>query len=958
MKLDEKKITYKKPQQNIYIKKKSLSDKSEYSFSINNSKISNYNNNNIEEGKINNNKKQNKNNFISITDFSDNNDDNNFISIIHSSIIEYPDNNLDKIKKVDANNYFNKENNSISSFNDLKLSILNKKHSFNTPFIFSKDGIDLQNPKKIEEEKNYQIKRYRYLKNYKYSFNPKIRRQNSKIIQKWWKKKINPKVEKRKKITKIQSVYRGYITRKHLNDIICISVIYQNFINKLQKVFSNYVRRNYFPKRYYKKKYALEKIFPLKLKIFFRKWKKYKNIMKHKEQKAKNMIKIRNKNRYILLILKAFFHIWKLKCDKIIQNEINYKLLNDKDKKYLAVNKLFHIIENIFIKKSFSNSKTNLKKYLIYLFRNKNAKIILNYYKKYNQMRKIKYYLDKWKNIILKQKEKALKIRILTKEIKNQLKLNDEIILRNKFNNLRSKASIKNINDLKRIKKNFLFPEANHHIINCIRKNIFHLIFKNYIRRINLNKKLTKIILQKIAKYFFNKWKTISKDLKHKENLILFIRKLFKLYSSTENLCLFKHLQKWKKVSFNMTQRQKGFEIIFTTLSKAFAYKKLGEKLYSLFNKRQRNYYEYFFDKYKKMFQSKIKFSYKNQIKNNYKIAKKYHFQFKKNIKSKKPLNGIMKKIKEVKENEIKEKEKKDINVNIRQRKSKYKLIIRPQINKQEKKNIIISVADMNKNFYIERLIPYLIKYLNKLRIRRLKCAFEKIEYIYKNNSFCKLFHSWNNSKLLISKKKLINLFRKYIFKKKLLDYMRKKVIEKLTSYYLVITKKRNALFILVHLTKIFKRINQLKKSMRYVKLWRLYIKILKERAAQLEKIEKSFSQTYEKLSDSIFVDVGEEKSVQTQMMSFVDKVNFGDKIKKHYKHLKSLDSLSSLYNQKQENDNLSISNSNIIFNHNEGDNILLNKFRNDINDINGADNDIKDENTNKIKSSVFKKNI
>ena len=174
MKLDEKKITYKKPQQNIYIKKKSLSDKSEYSFSINNSKISNYNNNNIEEGKINNNKKQNKNNFISITDFSDNNDDNNFISIIHSSIIEYPDNNLDKIKKVDANNYFNKENNSISSFNDLKLSILNKKHSFNTPFIFSKDGIDLQNPKKIEEEKNYQIKRYRYLKNYKYSFNPKM----------------------------------------------------------------------------------------------------------------------------------------------------------------------------------------------------------------------------------------------------------------------------------------------------------------------------------------------------------------------------------------------------------------------------------------------------------------------------------------------------------------------------------------------------------------------------------------------------------------------------------------------------------------------------------------------------------------------------------------------------------------------------------------------------------------
>ena len=207
-------------------------------------------------------------------------------------------------------------------------------------------------------------------------------------------------------------------------------------------------------------------------------------------------------------------------------------------------------------------------------------------------------------------------------------------------------------------------------------------------------------------------------------------------------------------------------------------------------------------------------------------------------------------------------------------------------------------------------------------------------------------------------KKSLMCSLKFFVLKKNIIDYMQKSVIKKLTSFYLIIIKRRNALFILVHKMKLFKRINQLKKAMRFIRLWRLYLKLLKERALQWEIIEKSFSQTYEKLSDSIFVDVGEEKSVQTQMMSFVDKVNFGDKIKKHYKHLKSLDSLSSLYNQKQENDNLSISNSNIIFNHNEGDNILLNKFRNDINDINGADNDIKDENTNKIKSSVFKKNI
>ena len=308
--------------------------------------------------------------FISISDIPENNEkilDN----IIQSSINGQIFNNYEKIKSVDANNYLNKENNPISSFNDFKINILNKKHSFNTQFIFCRKGIDLTNPEKIEEEKNYQIKRYRHLKSYKYSFNPSIRRQNSKIIQKWWKQKINPKISKRKKATKIQSVYRGYITRKHLNDIICISIIYQNFINKLRSVLSNYVRRNYFPKRYYKKKYAMEKIFPLKIKLFFRKWKNYKNNCEQKEKAAENMIKTREKNRYILLILKSFFNIWKMKCEEMNQNEKGIKSLNDKDKKYLAISKLFNKVEKFGNKNAFSLSKTNLRKYLMYVFQKK-----------------------------------------------------------------------------------------------------------------------------------------------------------------------------------------------------------------------------------------------------------------------------------------------------------------------------------------------------------------------------------------------------------------------------------------------------------------------------------------------------------------------------------------------------------------------------------------------------------
>ena len=369
-------ISIKKPNNNLYSKSKTNSEKNDYydeliSSERKNSKIYIKKTNTTDKKRKSIEKKnKNKNNFISISDLTMSNDqmfDNiNYMNIIHTSINSQPNNynkyKNNKIKSVDANNYFNRENNSIASFNDLKLNILNKKYSFNNPFTFCKNGFDITNTEKIEEEKNYQMKRYRYLKCYKYTFNSELHREKSKIIQKWWKKTIIPKLIKKRKVLKIQSVYRGYITRKHLNDIICISVIFQNFINKLNKVFTNFVRRNYFPKRYYKKKYALEKIFPLKLKVFLRKWRKYKNDCAQKEQASENMIKIREKNRYVLYVLKSYFNIWKLKCEKINQDETSIKLLNDKDTKYNAIAKLFHKIEKIGNKKAFGLSKNNLRK--------------------------------------------------------------------------------------------------------------------------------------------------------------------------------------------------------------------------------------------------------------------------------------------------------------------------------------------------------------------------------------------------------------------------------------------------------------------------------------------------------------------------------------------------------------------------------------------------------------------
>ena len=178
-----------------------------------------------------------------------------------------------------------------------------------------------------------------------------------------------------------------------------------------------------------------------------------------------------------------------------------------------------------------------------------------------------------------------------------------------------------------------------------------------------------------------------------------------------------------------------------------------------------------------------------------------------------------------------------------------------------------------------------------------------------------------------------------------ILNYMRKSIINNLTSNYLIIIKRRNDLFILVHTTRIMKRINQLKRSIRYVKIWRLYLKLLKEREEQLRKMERSFSQTYEILSDNIFVDKEDEKSVQTQMMTFVDKVNYGFNNRRHSTRFRTMQSFSSASSEK--NDNEKINNNNNSQN-NEISNFSEIKEKCEIN--NGK---ISKENNN-IKSSIF----
>ena len=127
-----------------------------------------------------------------------------------------------------------------------------------------------------------------------------------------------------------------------------------------------------------------------------------------------------------------------------------------------------------------------------------------------------------------------------------------------------------------------------------------------------------------------------------------------------------------------------------------------------------------------------------------------------------------------------------------------------------------------------------------------------------------------------------------------------------------------------------------------------------------MERFEKSFSETYEKLSDSIFVDNGDEKSVQTQVMSFLDKITHDEKMKLKNNLGVSQCSLNSYLSARNLNNDLlnSYNNNNITFHNDNESNISFSKFYSG--NIENEDKSLNNSNNNSIfniKSSIFSKN-
>ena len=413
-----------------------------------------------------------------------------------------------------------------------------------------------------------------------------------------------------------------------------------------------------------------------------------------------------------------------------------------------------------------------------------------------------------------------------------------------------------------------------------------------------------------------------------------------------------------------MSKRENGYKVIYNTLSKVYAYKKLEKDIVPiLINSFIKRYYKEFFDKFKKFYLLKINCNYKAKSKNGI-ISKKYNFKFKKSIKPNYPLYDT----------KNSDEENKNIEENkINAKPSRYK-IPRALLNRRKSniskddekllKNIVMSDSIDNNikkdKFYYERLMPYLVNYLNDLRCNKLRLVFIYFNYIKKNNLFCILLKSWVKKQNYIFKKMMIQKLIQSNIKQQLFLLMRRSIINKLASEYFVEINRRNQILILAHKTKVFKNINKKRKIIKFLRIWRVYVIFLRDRAAQLERFEKSFSETYEKLSDSIFVDNGDEKSVQTQVMSFLDKITHDEKMKLKNNLGVSQCSLNSYLSARNLNNDLlnSYNNNNITFHNDNESNISFSQFYSG--NIENEDKSLNNSNNNSIfniKSSIFSKN-
>ena len=167
------------------------------------------------------------------------------------------------IKDINNSNDIHNSNNNIEKFyshkellSSLKSGNISQEQKFSIKSNFSKLNIILQSRNTISyiEKPHYQVLAYTLsnksnrntFKSQKNSINSKASvdyEKQAKIIQKWWRSCKAILDGDLNKIIKIQSIWRGKISRKYTADIICLCFCCNNFYDILSSVIKKNVRK-------------------------------------------------------------------------------------------------------------------------------------------------------------------------------------------------------------------------------------------------------------------------------------------------------------------------------------------------------------------------------------------------------------------------------------------------------------------------------------------------------------------------------------------------------------------------------------------------------------------------------------------------------------------------------------------------------------------------------------------
>ena len=703
-----------------------------------------------------------------------------------------------------------------------------------------------------------------------------------KYIEKWKEQNNKIKEKTNGSVLKIQKAYKGYKARKKKNRLLIRKKIILDLIKKKDNIINNNLYITLRKWIYIVRTLTCND----NAKIIQKNWRKFL-VKKRKDEELSKKLRINNgleklinikfggkyaidkinseKNRNIFNKFNEMLKKKRLNNLKDSFNKIKKEGFDNTLKKALKIPDSLkrRILKKIIINWKDKTDKLAKKRSVEKIA--KNWKIYLNNKKQKNKKELLKKILS---NIILKKSNilkivfkkwndiaKSLQINYakarLAKFFRNKFKIANA---RKNWKDLYNKIKLKNRNGnlfqiIKKINQIIHLNKFKKSIVKLARKNLFDKI-KNDKKKTTIYLKYSKLIPKineknnnDILKNYFLKWKKNINKINERENKL---NKALNTLSKRKNINSINDINTimiLKKLFHDIPLiRAKSFiNKIKDNANKKTKYNKLSEDII--------NSKDYLDNQKKKKFLNKIYKLYTyNKINDLITACKNFDDKLKKTLGKE-----LLYKLSEIKSKFATYNYNNNLESTNKAKVTKLKFK-----NKMEINNKILS----DQNAPMKKVLPSLIKYLDRLIKRRKKDAFEKVKSELISINFNKLLKNFSNKITEPSKKEFAQKFKreaKYsetrpIYQSKLYKLFRKKYIKTIKTL-LIKPSRLYRLFYIINMTQMHTNIASQRYYREIVRKWRFISFTKKMARKKLELMYKNLHASYLQMADEIFGD-------------------------------------------------------------------------------------------------------